>query len=117
MPVHFEIHPLESNLSYLFIYKFDQLPLLNSSINQIDGWRLFCPSNLTNESLYTYFIDNNRTSGHRSIVFGLRELTSFECSNNSMDNPPITNNRFNFTSDYELQIYTSGCYYLDKDNQ
>ncbi len=42
--VHFEMHPLNLSLAYLFIYKFDQTPLLNSSINQIDGWTLFCPS-------------------------------------------------------------------------
>jgi hypothetical protein len=41
--VHIEIHPLDLNLSYLFIYKFDQIPQLNSSISQIDGWTLFCP--------------------------------------------------------------------------
>jgi hypothetical protein len=42
--VHFEMHPLNLSLVYLFIYKFDQTPQLNSSINQIDGWTLFCPS-------------------------------------------------------------------------
>jgi hypothetical protein len=42
--VHFEIQPLNTNISYLFIYKFDQSPQLNSSINQIDGWTLFCHS-------------------------------------------------------------------------
>jgi len=41
--VHFEIHPLNTSLAYLFIYKFDNSPQLNSSINQIDGWTLFCP--------------------------------------------------------------------------
>ncbi len=41
--VHFEIHPLNTSLGYLFIYKFDSSPILNSSINQIDGWTLFCP--------------------------------------------------------------------------
>jgi hypothetical protein len=76
---------------------------------------------LTNENIYTYFIDNQQTSGHQSIVFGLRELNSTEisdlCSITSINsNPPITNQRFNFTSNYELRIYTSGCYYLDKNN-
>jgi hypothetical protein len=76
---------------------------------------------LTNESTYTYFIDNQQTSGHQSIVFGLRELNSTEttdlCSITSINtNPPITNQRSNFTSDYELRIYTSGCYYLDTNN-
>jgi hypothetical protein len=42
--VHFEIRSLNSSLGYLFIYKFDSSPQLNSSIDQIDGWTLFCPS-------------------------------------------------------------------------
>ncbi|CAF0823152.1 unnamed protein product [Adineta steineri] len=119
--VHIEINPLETNISYLFIYKFDQIPQLNTSINQIDGWTLFCSLNLTNESIYTYFIDNQKTFGHQSIIFGLRELNSTEvedfCGNSSIINPPITDEKFNFTSNYELRIYTSGCYYLDENNQ
>jgi hypothetical protein len=75
---------------------------------------------LTNESIYTYFIDNRQISSHQSIIFGLRELNSTEifqfCSNSSVINPPVTNERNNFTSNYELRIYTSGCYYLDKNN-
>ncbi len=76
---------------------------------------------MTNESIYTYFIDNQQTSGHQSIVFGLRELNSTEtidvCSITSINtNPPIANERFNFTSNYELRIYTSGCYHLDANN-
>jgi hypothetical protein len=42
--VHFEIQPLNTNIGYLFIYKFDSSPILNSSVNQIDGWTLLCPS-------------------------------------------------------------------------
>jgi hypothetical protein len=76
---------------------------------------------LTSESIYTYFIDNQQTSSHQSIIFGLRELNSTEtvdvCSITSINsNPPITNQRLNFTSNYELRIYTSGCYYLDTNN-
>ncbi|CAF4238484.1 unnamed protein product, partial [Adineta steineri] len=119
--IHFEIQPLNISLAYLFIYKFDQLPQLNSSINIIDGWTLFCPLNLTNETLYKYFIDNQQTSDHQSIIYGLRELNSTEmmntCSNSSVSSLPITDQRFNFTSNYQLRIYTSGCYYLDKNNQ
>jgi hypothetical protein len=119
--VHIEIHPLDTNLAYLFIYKFDNIPQLNSSIYEIDGWTLFCPFNLTNDNIYKYFIDNQRTEGHQSLIFGLRELNTTEmidfCSNISMNKPPIINERFHFTSDYKLRIYTSGCYYLDKYNQ
>ncbi|CAF4003433.1 unnamed protein product [Adineta steineri] len=120
--VHFEIHSLNRSLAYLFIYKFDQIPQLNSSINIIDGWTIFCPFNLTNDDTYRYFIDNQQTPGHQSLIFGIRELNSTEmnnyCLNNSSINTslPITDEPFNFTSNYELRIYTSGCYYLDENN-
>ena len=42
--LHFEIRPLNVSLGYLFIYKFDGSPELNSSINRTDGWSLLCPS-------------------------------------------------------------------------
>ncbi|UJR08126.1 hypothetical protein I4U23_012402 [Adineta vaga] len=118
--IHFEMRSLDPTLAYLFIFKFDQTPLLNSSINLIDGWSLLCPSRM-NESMFTYFIDNQQTIGRQSLIFGLRELNSTEslqfCSNNSSQNDlPITDHRFNFTSNYELRIYTSGCYYLDSNN-
>jgi hypothetical protein len=71
--------------------------------------------------MYTYFIDNQRTAHHQSVIFGLRELnlTEFEnyCINSSIyPNPPISNQPFNFTSNYELRTYTSACYYLDANN-
>jgi hypothetical protein len=42
--LHFEIRPLNRSIGYLFIYKFDSSPQLNSSINRTDGWSLLCPS-------------------------------------------------------------------------
>jgi hypothetical protein len=42
--LHFQMHLLNTSLGYLLIYKFDNSPVLNSSINQIDGWTLLCPS-------------------------------------------------------------------------
>ena len=119
--VHFEIEPLGANLSYLFIYRFDQFPLFNTSIQSFDGWTLLCPRNLTNESIYTYFIDNQHTIGHQFIIFGLRELNSTEtntfCSNTPVNTAPLFNEPFHFTSNYQLRLYTSGCYYLDENNQ
>jgi hypothetical protein len=41
--VQLEIHPLNTTLGYMMIYKFDNVPQLNSSINEIDGWSLMCP--------------------------------------------------------------------------
>jgi polycystin 1L2 len=63
------------------------------------------------------------TEDHQSLIFGLREFNSTElndvCSNQSINRsvPPISDRTFDFTSNYQLRIYTSGCYYLDKDNQ
>ena len=52
--VHFEMRPLKTSLAYLFIYRFDGAPQLNSSVQLIDGWTLFCPrseSSSTDEML------------------------------------------------------------------
>jgi hypothetical protein len=38
--IHFELHPLNRNLSYLFIHQFDDQPQFNSIHNST----LFCPS-------------------------------------------------------------------------
>lgn len=78
-----------------------QLPIFNSSTENIDGWTLFQPDNLTIDNIYTYMIDNQRTIGHRLIIFGLKEYNS--------DNQ--------FTSNYKIRTYASGCYYLNEDNQ
>ena len=41
--LHLRMRSWNASLAYLFIYKFDQSPQLNSSIQLIDGWTLFCP--------------------------------------------------------------------------
>ena len=41
--VHVEMRPLNTSLAYLFIYRFGSAPQLNSSVQLIDGWTIFCP--------------------------------------------------------------------------
>lgn len=112
--LHFQIHPLGENLSYLFFYQLD-------SIDTIKQWTVFCPVNLTIDGLYTFFLDNQQTKDHHSIIYGLRELTSMEkervCSNPQITSSLKNNKQFHFTANYKIRIYTSGCYYLDKDHQ
>ena len=115
--IHLQLRPLFSNLSYLLIYKFDQSPRLNSSISDIDGWSLLCSS-----SLYTHFLNNQQTTGHQSIIFGIRQLNGTEvdlwCNNPSTHaDPPRSDHPFRFTDNYELRLYTSGCFYLDADHR
>lgn len=114
--VHIEIDPLNRNNSYLFIYKFDGIPFFNNSFQEFDGWTLFCPGNRNNQSLYSYFFDNEQTLGHQSLIFGLRQLNSKEELNRSSSSMPMIDQSSNFTDNYSYRVYSSGCYYLDFDN-
>ena len=117
--LHLEMRPLNPSIAYLFVYRFDSAPQLNSTVNLIDGWTAFCASN--GESVHTYFLDNQQTLGHQSIIFGLRELNATEvtdaCSNSASKRLPITDQQMRFSSNYELRLFTSGCYYFDAHNQ
>lgn len=122
--VHIEMQAQNQSLGYVLIYRFDQSPYLNSTVQQIDGFSLLCPTvpsaSLSNDSAYSYFLDNAKTKDRRSVIFGLREMNSTEtiqfCSNQSANAtlPPLADVPFHFTSNYELRVYTSGCYYFDE---
>ena len=71
--IHIEFHPLNINLSYLFVYHFDSFRR-----QQIDGWTIFSPNNTSEDHLYRYFLDNEQTAHHQSLIFGFRELNSTE---------------------------------------
>ncbi len=76
---------------------------------------------MNDDGFYTYYINNHQTALNQYLIFGLRELSAREmanvCSNQTIDKPPITNERIPFTSNYQLRIYSSACYYLDQNNQ
>jgi hypothetical protein len=108
--IRFEIHPSNKNLSYLFVYQFDHQSYQST---------LFCSSKT--KDIHTYYIDNQQTADHQILIFSLQELDFIEmndyCLNNSSrTNLSIRNDQSRFTSNYELRIYTSGCYYLDENN-
>jgi hypothetical protein len=74
------------------------------------------------ESLYTHFLDNRQTTDHRSIIFGVRQLNASEvalwCTHRSVPaDPPRWDEPFRFTHNYELRLYTSGCFYLDDEHR
>ncbi len=112
--VHLELNPENENVSYLFAYQLDGLPRWNDHRE----WKIVSPSELTKEGIYKYFVDNEKTRGHQSVVFGIRELNSneihlFQRRSSSVDLPKV-NSKFNFSCDYSIRIYLSGCYYLDE---
>lgn len=63
--LHFEIKPLDIDLGYLLIYKFDKEPVLNSVKHDIDGWTLFCPASRFRSSFY----DIQRFSFHCRFIY------------------------------------------------
>lgn len=48
LSVHFEMNSFDPNFGYMLIYKFDGIPQLNSSIQQIDDWTVLCPQKKSN---------------------------------------------------------------------
>ncbi|CAF1374537.1 unnamed protein product [Adineta ricciae] len=87
--IHLEVHPSESNISYLLIYESDRKPQLKP----IQNWTFLCPSN--------------------STVEPLEEMNEY-CSNKTLY--PKLNQSRKFTSDYQIRLYQSACFYLDSDN-
>lgn len=116
--VHIEMRPLVGGVAFLLIYAFDRAPLLNSTHEQLADWSVLCPH--ANNTTHVHFIDNRKTAAHESLVFGIRQLNTTEqanaCSNTSRGRPPVSDQPTNFTGDYELRAFTSGCYYLDAHN-
>ena len=121
--IQLEFQSLNRNLSYLLVYRFDQLPIFNTSVSLIDGGTLFCSTNQnsSSSSSFQYHINDEQTVDHHSFIFSLRELNASEvkqfCRNNSNSTLPRTDQRINFTADYRLRLYQSGCYYLNANNQ
>ena len=71
--------------------------------------------------MYSYFLDNRQTVNHEYVMFGLRELNPMEfstyCSGNIRSPAPITDATVNFTSNFYIRAYTSGCYYLNEQSR
>lgn len=79
---------------------------------------------LNEEGNYVHFLDNTQVSHHESIIYGIRELNEIEmdyfCTNKTIDqrgNVPKFHHPLYFTTDYQLRIYQSGCFYLDSNYQ
>ena len=62
---------------------------------------------------YRYYIDNNKTAGFQSLYLGIRELKEKEECNDDVL-PVITDAPYAFSSNFSMRLYSSGCYYLDR---
>lgn len=73
--------------------------------------------NSSTQNTYTFFLNQQSTNGYKGFVgFGIKELDKYEqklhCSNKTSYLPKFKNN-INFTTNFWLRVYTSGCYYID----
>jgi len=65
-------------------------------VYKFDKQSTFTNSIEVNQSYFSFMIDNQQTVGHRTLIFGLEEGENQE---------------------YEYRVYSSGCYYLNKENE
>jgi len=85
---------------------------------------IFIKKGKDNTSLYTFFLNSAQTKGYTGLVtFGIRELNQTEhslyCNNNQTiltNESPLIINYLNFTSDFLLRVFTSGCYYFNNND-
>jgi len=81
---------------------------------------------MENESYHTFFQDMREISGFKGFVgYSIRELNNDErkiyCESNSIPTVkvkllPLIKNQINFTANFMILTYTSGCYYYDSNN-
>jgi hypothetical protein len=130
--IHLQIKPLDLSIGYLVLLKFGYTPILNSNKADYDFFKVLCPNSsdhvtLSDDSFYLFFLNSTQVNGYKGFVgYGTRELTPSELNtycipfvNNtnklSLTSPPLlaNSNKINFTKDFFLLSYTSGCYYYE----
>lgn len=123
--VHIQIKPANFSIAYLTLIKLGSSPFINSTYLSYDFWQLLCPNstyfyNITvstgYDAYYLLFLNTSQMAGFNGFVgFGLRELTQAEstlyCANPPNSPPILDTNVTNFTTDFSVKSYTSGCYY------
>jgi hypothetical protein len=70
------------------------------------------------EGVHHFYVDNEQTNGHVSLVYGIREPNSSESDDlcllgRSSGQVPIFNATMVFSEKFEMRNYLSGCYYMN----
>ena len=72
-----------------------------------------------NKSFYRFFYNMSQVNGFKGFVgFSIQEMSLIEidlyCTSNSSNKSlPIIQNKVNFTRDFRIRSYSSGCFYYD----
>jgi hypothetical protein len=117
--MHIELKPLNKYIGYLLVLKLSSTPLINSTNADYTWFQIFCPNQTANDD-FRFFKNMSQVNGFKGFVgYSIRELnsneTEFYCiaPNNKQNSLPLIQTQVNFTSDFLVRAYTSGCYYYD----
>lgn len=135
--VHIQIKPDDFDQGYLMVFKKNDTPNYNVSTKNYDYLKILCPNSTDivddgNDTYYLFFMNIAQIGGYKGQAgFGIRELTPSEqidyCGSEASDQgglflnissteePPYleANYTLTFNSDFEIRIFSSGCYYFD----
>ena len=131
--LHMHVKPDDFTQAYLMVLKKNGTPNCNATKRNFDYLKVLCPNSSDivddgNDTYYLFFLNIAEINNYKGQVgFGIRELNSSESTqfcgvdgglfmnDSSPEIPPLTDSNFtlSFTSDFELRIYSSGCYYFD----
>ncbi len=121
--IHIQIKPKKDSLSsYLALLKYGDNPIL--STNNYDTLQLFCPQDLMrqngDESFHLLFENMSRVYSFNKSYIGISLLelntSQLNCENklkNFYQNFSLQNGANTFTKNFEMRIFTAGCYYTD----
>jgi len=119
--LHIELKPFNVSIGYLVLVKFGYTPIVNATYADYDTFETLCPNKIRNESFYMFFQNMTQINGYKGFVgYSLRELSSQElvtyCSSSTIQSQnklPVIQTKVNFTNDFMVRSYSSGCYYYD----
>ena len=125
--IHIELKPFNDNQSpigYVLVIKLASTPLVNSTHADYTWFQIFCPHQTANDE-FRFFKNMSQVNGFKGFVgYSIRELnsneTEFYCitpntkqTTIQINSFPLIQTQVNFTSDFLVRAYTSGCYYYD----
>jgi hypothetical protein len=117
--MHIELKPLNKYIGYVLVIKLASTPLVNSTHADYTWFQIFCPHQTANDD-FRFFKNMSQVNGFKGFVgYSIRELnsneTDFYCiaPNTKQNSFPLIQTQVNFTSDFLVRAYTSGCYYYD----
>jgi len=115
--IHIELKPLNHSIVYVLAIKLASTPLINSTNADYTWFQIFCPNKTNTVGEFRFFKNMSQLNGFKGFVgYSIRELnsneTEFYCikSRNSF---PLIQAQVNFTVDFLVRAYTSGCYFYD----